>query len=173
MKTRKIDMDKISQDAEQKRQIEIKDLESQSKKLYELVTMTKFTIDEVVAESYPTYFTPNSEMRIGGESPIYNGGFTSKLTLKVTPDNPEIPVEILTFDGFSIVKAGDYISAKIPKYEERTDPEIYLGNQNKKTFYIDRTFNSKESAIELALLSSEGNILRRDRSINYRNFTKE
>ena len=48
MKSQKSDMNKIMQDAEEKRQQEIADLESRSKQLYELVATENFTVDEVV-----------------------------------------------------------------------------------------------------------------------------
>jgi len=175
MKSQKLDMNKIMQDAEEKRQQEIADLESRSKKLYELVATENFTVDEVVAESYATSFTPHSEMRFGGSSPVYRGGFTSRLVLKVSPDNQDVPVTTLNFDGLSVVKAGDYISAQIPRFEEkRVGTGFHSGPYDRaKIFYFDRGFNPEESAIELALLSPDGNVLRRDRSVNYKSFVKE
>lgn len=173
MKSQKLDMNKIMQDAEEKRQQEIADLESRSKHLYELVATENFTVDEVVAESYATSFTPH--MMIGGRSPVYRGGFTSKLVLKVSADNQDVPVTTLNFDGLSVVKAGDYISAQIPRYEEkRVGTGFHSGPHDRdRIFYFDRDFNPEESAIELALLSTDGNVLRRDRSVNYKSFIKE
>src|SRR3989344_1479691 len=119
MKDLQFDMKQIIQDAEKKRQQEIENLESSSRSLYTLVATEEFTVDEVVAESYATSFTPHSEMRVGGSSPVYNGGFTSRLILKVSPNNQDLPVRTIYFNGFSIVRAGDYVSAKIPRYEEK------------------------------------------------------
>jgi len=175
MKNLEVNMEKIIQDAEKKRQQEISDLESRSKKLYELVATENFTVDEVIAESYATSFTPYSEMMIGGRSPVYRGGFTSRLVLKVSPDNQDVPVATLNFDGISVVKAGDYIAAQIPKFEEkRVETGFHSGPYNKdRVFYFDRSFNPEESAIELTLISPYGDVLRRDRSVDYKNFVKE
>ncbi len=154
---------------------EITELESRSKQLYELVVTEYFTVDEVVAESYPTLIIPHSKIQIGIEHPGYEGGFTSRLVLKVTPVRQDVPVRTLIFDGISIVKAGDYIAAKIPKFEEkRLEDEFYFGPyERRKVFYFDRDFNSEEHAIELSILSKDGNILRKDRAINYKDFVKE
>lgn len=154
----------------------IEDLEARSKKLYELVVTEEFEVNNVIARSNKTSFIPESERIYGGETPShYNCGFTSNLTLTVTPTNTDIPTRILNFDGFSIVKNGDYISAKIPKYtEERV--RIGLSPFNKiseRVFYLDRKFNLEESAIELALLSPKKEVLRRDRSIDYRLFLEK
>ncbi|MBU2616336.1 MAG: hypothetical protein KKC19_04500 [Nanoarchaeota archaeon] len=175
MKSLEVDMEKIMQDAKEKRQQEITDLASCSKQLYELVATENFTIDEVIAESHDTSFTPHSEMRLGGRSPVYRGGFTSKLVLKVSPDNQDVPVRTLSFEGLFIVKAGDYISAQIPRFEEkRVGTGFYSGPYDKdRVFYFDRDFNPEESAIELALLSIDGNTLRKDRSVNYKSFVKK
>ena len=175
MKSQKFDMNKIMQDVEEERQQKIADLESRSKKLYELVATENFTVNEVVAESYATSFTPHSEMMIGGSSPVYRGGFTSRLVLKVSPDNQDVPITTLNFDGFSVVRVGYYISAQIPRFEEkRVGTGFHSGPYNRdKVFYFDRAFNPEESAIELALLSADGNVLRRDRSVNYKSFVKK
>ncbi len=145
----------------------ILDLESRSKKPSELVVTENFTVDEVVAETYPTSFTPNPV--IGGRSPSYKGGYASRLILNVSPDNKAIPVNLITFDGFSAVKAGDYISAKIPRYAEELCNPMRKG---KKVFYFDRPFRNNESAIEIALLSAEGEVLRRERSVDFRRFVQ-
>lgn len=175
MKSQKLDLNKIMRDSEKTRQQEISDLESRSKQLYEFIATENFTVDEVVAESYATSFTPHSEMIMGGSSFVYEGGFTSKLVLKVSPDNQDVPVRTLSFDGLSVVRAGDYISAQIPRYEEKkVGTGFHFGPYNRdRVFYFDRDFNPEESAIELALLSAEGNVLRRDRAVNYKNFVKK
>jgi hypothetical protein len=169
------DINKAIQDAEKEKQKKVVDLKSHSKKLYELVVTEKFTVHDVVAESYATSFTPHSEMRFGGSSPVYRGGFTSRLVLKVSPDNQDVPITTLNFEGFSIVKAGDYISAQIPKFvERRVETGFHSRPYNRdKVLYFDRDFNPEESAVELALLSTDGKILRRDRSVNYKNFEKK
>ncbi len=153
-------------DAEKK-----KEIESRSKPLHELVVTENFTVKDVVAESYRTLFA-QSEL-IGKPSPVYEAGFTSKLVLKVSPDNP-IPVRTLNFAGVSIVRAGDYISAKIPKYEEKRVASSHVGPYYRdKVVYCDRDFNPEESAIELSILSKDGRVLRRDRAVNYKRFAEE
>lgn len=149
-------------------------LRAAAKPLEELVVSAYFNVDDVVGESYATSFTPNSEMRCSGPSPCYAGGYTSRLVLKVTPHDPEIPVKKLTFDGISAVRAGDYVSALIPKYEEK---EMFEREQNvlddeRRTLYVDRAFKEEEVAIELRLFEY-GRVLRTDRAVTYRNFVKE
>ena len=175
MKSQRLDINSIMRDAEKKREQEIRDFESRSKHLYELVATENFTVDEVVAESCATSFTPDSEMRFGGSSPVYNGGFTSRLVLKVSPNNQDVPITALNFDGLSVVKAGDYISAQIPRFEEKRVGTEFLSESydRDRVFYFDRDFEPEESAIELTLLSADGNVLRRDRSVNYKSFVKE
>ncbi|RLE39592.1 hypothetical protein DRJ17_00140 [Candidatus Woesearchaeota archaeon] len=175
MRSQKIDLDKIMKDGEKKRQKEIEDLESRSKPLSELIVTENFSVDEVVSESYVTSFTPYSEMVFGGKPPVYKGGFTLRLLLRVSPENPDIPIRTLIFDGVSVVRVGDCISAKIPKYEKK---RIYSGFHSgpcdrDRVFYLDRDFNPEESAIELALISADGKVLRRDRAINYKNFVND
>lgn len=164
---------------EKERQKEIKDLESRSKKLYELIASENFTVNAVIAESYATTYTPHSEIVFGGKSPVYHGGLTSRLILTVTPDNENTPVRKLTFDGISAVRGGDRISAKMPKYEEKfVGPSISMLLQRNahnihRAFYLDRSFNTEESAIELAILSDDRKILRTDRAVDYKDFIKE
>lgn len=166
----KLNLRKKMPDFKKMNEQEMKKLESKSKKLNELIVSENFIVEEVISESYATSFTPKSEMVLGGYSPSYSVGHTSRLVLKVSPDNKEIPVQTLNFSGSSIIKAGDYISAKIPKYKKSKYNGLF---KKEKTFYFDRDFNSEESVIELALLSENEEVLRKDRSVDYRNFIKE
>ena len=173
MAGKKLDLDKIMQDAKAKRIQELSDLQAHSKELYELVATEYFTVDDVVGESYSTSFTPDTEIVLGGSSRVYSAGFISKLVLRVSPDNHDVPVKTIHFDGFSGVRVGDYICAKIPRYDEKRvgiDPRFI---DKERVFYFDRVFHSEESAIELTLLSAGGNVLRRDRSVNYDYFVKK
>jgi len=170
-----IDLTQILEKAEEQRQQEIKKLKSCSKPLHELVVEERFIVDDVIAKSYPTSFAPYSEMIIGGESHIYSGGFTSKLVLKVTPDSKDVPVRTLNFEGFSIVKLGDYISAKIPRYEEKRIKRGIGANHpfmQDLVFYFDREFNATESAIELSIRSKYDEVLRREWAVDYEKFRK-
>ena len=72
-------------------------------------------------------------MLYGGHSPVYSGGCDTHLILKVKPENKEIPIHTLTFQGFSIVKGEDYICAKNPAYEEHSIPQ-----ETQKSIYRKR-----------------------------------
>ena len=177
------------QDVERRRVERIKELQSRSKPLHELVVTEKFTVDDVVAKSYATSISPLSEMRLGGQSQIYNGGFISRLVLQVTPDIKDIPVRTITFEGISVVLAGDYISAQIPRFEKQTESGEEFRGQGPRishkfggsgsssmyelVFHLDRPYNPEESAIELAILSVDEKVLRRDRAVNYCDFVKK
>ena len=138
-------------------------IRDESKKLYELLVKERFIVEGVLGESKTLSYTSSSDMIVGGES---IGGITAiypKLTLEVLPDK-EIPVRFINFDGYSPVKNGDYIEAIIPKYEERRFFEI------DSILYTERAFKKEESAIELAILSKDGEILRTDRTADYEYF---
>ncbi len=152
----------------------IKDLEARSKSLHELVVSEMFTVDRVISESYATSFTPQSEIVLGGKCPVYEGGLTTRLVLGVTPDNKSVPVRTLSFSGISAVRAGDRVSARIPRYLEETVTGVYSRQYgNSRVFYLDRGFNAEESSIELAILSEDGKVLREDRAVDYRDFVEE
>ena len=87
--------------------------------------------------------------------------------MKVPPNHTSLPVRTLVFPGYSIVKGGDSIIAKIPRYEEK-----HASIHSLRTFYLDRAFRQDEECIELAILSENGKILRRDRSMSYGEFFK-
>lgn len=175
MEGRELDIDKLLDNVEKRKVGEIKRLELLSKKLCDLIVTERFTVNDVIVKSGATSFTPYSEMVIGGTSPVYRGGFTSRIVLEVLPDDKDIPIRTINFDGFSIVKAGDLIYAQIPKYrEERLGRKIRIGmNDRNKVYYLSRDFTPEESAIELCILSEEGRILRRERSVSYENFAKK
>lgn len=176
MRTLKFDLKDIIKNAELKRQEQIKDFKANSKNLYELLIFENFKINEVNSQIYTTNCTPNSNIIFNCIKPMsYHSGFTPKLTLKVTPNDKYNPIRTLIFEGISPVKAGDYISAQIPRYEEKkVSANFYSGPFNKElVFYFDREFNQEESAIELVLISEDGNILRRDKAINYDGFFKK
>ncbi|MBI2666217.1 hypothetical protein HYX13_01255 [Candidatus Woesearchaeota archaeon] len=170
--------DSLEKEIEEKRNKEIEDLRSRSKPLEELLVSERFFVDEVIGESYATSVTPRSEPVIGGpprSSPNYPSGYTSRLTLNVTPENIDIPVRTIIFEGISSVRAGEYVFAKIPRYEKKIQRMGFdFGfHEESEVFYLNRSFNSEESAIELTLLSAEGNGVRRDRAVNYHNFVKK
>jgi len=150
---------------------EIKDLESRSKHLYELTFPVKFEVNEVNGKSYQTSMTPTSEMMIGGESPVYDTGFTSRLVLKVKSYDKSISVTELIFEGYCPVLAGNDISALIPKFKEEKLP-FYLDGSG-RTFYLDRKFKKKEIAIRMSILSPKGMVLGTYDAVNYEDFAKK
>ena len=83
----------------------------------------------------------------------------------------------LIFYCISVVRAGDYISARIPKCREEIahDSNIFdLPSTYNRSFFFDREFNQVESAIELIILSKNGSkVLRRDKAVLYNNFAKK
>lgn len=158
------------------REKENAELRARSKPLHELVVTEKFTVEDVVAASYATSIAPMSEMVLEGESRQYAGGYSSKITLTVNPYNPQVPITSLTFAGFSGVRAGDTIEAKIPCYEEKKiyefNGELRRYGDQDEVVYLVRSFKDKETAIELKLISPEGKTLRTERAVDY-NFYKE
>ena len=103
---------------------------------------------------------------------VNQSGFMSKLVMDVTPGDKDNPIRTLIFNGISPVKAGDYISAQIPRYkEEKVNSGFYSSPfEKERVFYFDRKFNPEEIAIELTLLSENGDIIRIDRAVNYNKF---
>jgi len=137
-----------------------------SKTPYKFVVSEDFVIDDVVAKTYQTdVYIPSTRWEWGHNK---KGGYTSKLFLKVKPDNADVVVNALIFEGISIVKAEDHISAKIPRcdwFHHQTD--------SYRWGYFRRGYKPTETAVELSLLSEDGKILRRDRAANYKSFVKE
>lgn len=139
------------------------------KPLNELVIDAYFRVKDVISQYYATSHTPLSEMRIGpGGSPVYNTGYRSKLILKVKPKDKDIPILTIMFDGDSHVMAGNYIKATIPLFDEIP---IYLRHSNADE-YASRKCTEKESAIEIVILDKNLRVLRTDRSVDYKRFTK-
>jgi hypothetical protein len=175
MPKQKPDYDSLVREAVEREKQELENLKASSKPLHELVVPARFTVAEVLGESRTTsfsHFTTSTPMGI--RLPVYEGGFTSKLTLKVSPDDPGVPTNTLHFLGSSIVKAGDYISTKIPRYEEKKVQNVFDTKLYGRdiVFYLDRPFNQEEEAIELSIIS-DGRTLRTDRAINYKKFMEK
>lgn len=151
------------EESEKKRLARNKDLESQAKQLHELVATEKFMVNSAIGQDYAISFSIDSEWRCGSIPSTYGGGFRSILTLEVSPENKDIPIRTIIYNGRCEVRAGERIAAKIPKYEKKKE-ELRVGQDNGKTFYIDRDFKTEESAIELTILSKNG---RTDRATDY------
>ena len=176
--------------------------------MYDLVLSEEFNVKGVCTRAHETSIAPSSEFVIGGKIPMYNGGFTLTTILDVTdrhagrPVFPRLPVIKINFAGLSPVRAGDIISAKIPKYEtwiiqERTVPLLgtsqALYKEDDKFYallrssdieggcnigsgerlHINREFKPEERAIELSILDSNMRVLRVDRAIDYDRYQKK
>ena len=162
-------MERIREEGEKHRKKLAADLEAKSKHLYELTKTEDFYVDDVTCQSYMTHVRPVSEIVIGGRSPSYKSGFTSRLTLRVTPSDTKIPVKLLYFDGFSVVKKGERIAAIMAVYKTE-ELDQFMG-QRPVEYYLPRDFNEEEQAIEIMTLN--GSIVtRRDRSVDYNRFQK-
>lgn len=150
------------------------ELKANSKPLHQLIVTEQFTIEDVITASYATSIAPMSEMVLDGPSRCYYGGHTSEVTLTVKPHNAQIPVTTLAFKGYSTVRAGETIEAKIPCYEIKEASTLFMPNRRDEPekLYFPRKLTEKEHAIELKLLSPDGKTLRTERAVDY-NFFKE
>lgn len=125
---------------------------SRAKPLHELVVSEYFTVDRI-------------------DLPHKNASAASYTILYVIPDRKNVQVRRLEFRGDSKVKVGDYIRAKIPRYNERKiRTGIFLHESEK--IYQDRKFNLEEIAIEIEIIGEGGRVLRSDRSVDYDKYLK-
>ncbi|MFH1400961.1 MAG: hypothetical protein ABIH41_05570 [Nanoarchaeota archaeon] len=143
-----------------------------AKPLEELVFPERFTVQYVVAQSRATSNSVRSEMRFGGSSPVYRGGFTSRLVLTVEPA-AHIPVRELLFEGFSGVRAGDRIEALVTRYEVKMFGRPITGHYDQRAYHLDREYGPQENAVEIAILGRSDDVLRRDRAVDYGSFVKK
>lgn len=146
-----------------------------SKQLKDFVVAEDFIVRQVISKNYSKLFTPLSEIIVGGRSPSYETGYSSELKIKVDSIEGKCPVKILNFYGYSIVRAGDKITAKIPRYKQMKENRFnhsFLHSFNNQTFYFDREFNLEESVIEIIIKDQLNNELRIDRSIDYQEYSK-
>ncbi len=167
-----MDIEKIIQNGRDKWGEKLGDFERRSKQLYELVATEKFAVREVTAIFHKIKI-PNSDIIFSGK---LNSGyvFVPEIFLKVSSDNPDVPVRLINFLGSSPVITGNCISVKIPKYEEERLNGLDFEPRNMdRIFYFDRKFKSYESAIEVAILSPDGKVIRRDRSPDYEEFIEK
>jgi len=171
-RTMSIGGEEIARRVAELRAEEKRELQKGSEPLHKLTVYERFTVDDVTCNSYPTGFTPQAERVFGGTSSVYQGGFTTRLTLTVTPDKSDVPVRTLKFEGYSAVRAGDIISAGIPRYTEKELPSAFFLAEPGETFFYDREFGPQETAVELQILSPEGTVLRSDRAVDYDKFVK-
>jgi hypothetical protein len=170
------EFEKIEKQRRENRQKEIDGLRAKSKPLKELVVTEDFVVEEAICISHATSFTPQSELRLGGSSPSYRGGFAASLILKVKPLNENVPVRTIHFNGFSIATAGDHVSVKILRHEEKNispnSLNFHSPYHEPELLYFDRPFNEKESAIEISIIQ-KGKAQRIDRSVEYSKYFKD
>ena len=136
--------------------------------LHMLVIQSDFRVRNVESEfvSAHDYF-PSTRAEPG-----YSGLVIPLITMGVEPVDSSIPVKTLKFPGYSPVRIGDGIAAKIPKYRTRTVKRSPLHEPGARTtkdyvFYHNRKFRPVENAIELAIKDGAQGIARVDRSVNY------
>ena len=170
-KIKTVDIDEINKNARNY----IENLRKNSKPLEELVVSENFIVEEVLSQSEAKSLTPHSEMIVGGKSQHYDTGYSSLTRLKVNRLKTDSSIDdycnvhLLNFRGYSIVKAGDRITVKIPRYEKK---EIQSGMFPVKNeiFYFDREFGLEENTIEIIIKSNDDKKLRIDRSVDYHEF---
>ena len=172
-----LDLGELLRNEELGRQRRIEELKTISKPLHELVVSEEFLIEEILGQSHAHSFTPISEVRFGGNSPQYEGGYSYDITMKVFSKGKGpvgIPVRTIYFEGNFPGLAGNSVIAKIPRYKQENViiSSSSFANKGEEVFYLDREFKSEEEAIELSILFSDGKILRTDRSVNYEEFMK-
>ena len=151
----------------------LEELRRTSKELSELVVCENFLVQSVLGESHATsiYSTPVS---FGSGACDQQGGYTSSYILGVSPQNKNIPVRRLIFNGNTLPRLGGLpIQAKIPRYrvEEVSDTSNLRLLNNEMIFYFDRDFNEEEIAIEISLLHS--NWKEDYRAVEYGKFMKK
>ncbi len=149
---------------------------AQQKELSDLVFQERFIVEEVLCDTYATSIA--SPSRIGGPaSDSQQTGYRVFVDLTVKAVDATIPVQKLMFNGYSAVRAGDTIDAKIPRYRSERNVD-YSGSYEGATLdlprllsYFDREYNPSEIAVELQILSSDGKkVLRTERSVLYKTF---
>lgn len=147
-------------------------LRSQKKSLAELVLEGRFNVTGVEVAFSRTSSISQSETLIGGPVVSDDSGYTALSILNVLPEVYfEVPIRKLIFYGNSSVRAGDFVLAKIPCYQEIRSP-ISFPEFAKETFYIPRKFKRDEEAIKLSIISSDKRVLREELSANYPKYQK-
>lgn len=169
-----VDIAEVRRSAEEERLRQIEELKPLAKELHELVIGERFRVDDVTMESYdndPPYQRIAMPEIAAGRRRIHRTGFTSATFLEVLPHERDVPVKRLVFEGYSSANRGDYILARIPRYEEKVVKGVN-GHITDISFYVDRPFREEECAIEVAIFSANGDILRRERSVDFRKFAE-
>ncbi len=158
---------------EERENKEREDLERISKPLHELVVEARFRVQQVTSQCYSTEFTPSSESRIGGTSPVYSGGYTIQTNLDVISDDSQVPVKKLIFAGITSVRKGDNILARIPRYDKIRK---FWMNDEDESYHVPREYRELEQAMEIGTFGPNTSIqtdeiVRTDRSAIYSKFS--
>lgn len=171
---KRVDWDPV-ENAKKERENEIKKLQENSKKLTEILRTEEFTVKNILSQEHPTSFTPHSEMVMGGQSPVYDGGSYTVSYLYVEPTKEDIPVQRIMFNGKTNVSPGDNITALMPVYNkkvsERSSFEPDTPENRDREFYFDRPYKKQESAIEISVSREKGTYT--ERASDYHKYVSE
>src|SRR3989338_1710188 len=131
--------------------------------IFEVLMVNQYTENMIV--SHFDYHTPI------GAIPTSEAGCKSKIIIKVKPlsRDPKNIIDTLLFDGFAHIVGENYITAKIPRYEEKISllaTSLIRPNIDDYLFF-DRAFKKEERAIELILLGKLMNPIAEYRSADY------
>jgi len=134
-----------------------------AKPLHELVETYAFEVTGVVIENRATSVSPASELVFGSRSVSYDAGYRVTTTIEV--EAGDCPIEKLTFNGYSAVRPGDTIVAKVAIHEEHAFPIPERSYRQTSKVYTPRKPGEQETAIELAIEQEAGR--RVERAIDY------
>lgn len=128
-------------------------LEEQTRPLNELVVEKMFKVDYVVSDTH------SYKASLG----------SSRIILKVIPEENSSPIRTLEFYGFSPVRGGDYIYAQIQKADAREETVGRSdGHPIKGIFYYPRDFKETETALRIDIKNEKcGGVLRTDHCRDY------
>jgi len=174
---KKIPVDEIERQIEERKQNRIDELRKKSRPLEDLIIEREFLVRDVLSQTIATSIKPMSEIRLGGNSPEYHGGYINKIYLKVaSEDNFDSKIEKINFYGFAPVLAGQHISVLIPKVEVVSLKDEFPSSwvQDEK-FYLPRKDTKKEEAIQILIIDNLKNSrqLGTFRSVNYSQYFPE
>ena len=129
-----------------------------------LIIPEKFNVKSVYCRFIPTEY---GEIVMGGEGWSRETGYVGKTILEVEPFNKEVPIKRLYFMGFSSVRAGDVVEAKIPKYKKVIEEYLPGEPPEDYKYYIPKDkFDEEERAIEISILNGD-RIVRTERAADY------
>lgn len=112
---------------------------------------------------------PQREIIVGGTSPSYETGYTSRLEIELINSDPTSSVKKLIFNGNSPLRNGQEIRAYIFKGNiEKLPPGPPLIDRIRKPKISERDLKEEEKALYIKILGLDGKkILRTDYSVDY------